>query len=323
MKTLIITLTLLAAFLSGCSSGNAQVVKNSDKKPDSEIAGEGIDPDSISKYAQQNEAYSLPEPVWHERKLWIFAHDGIEAFYKINRRVPKSYEEYLDSGVPLLVPNDYITGKPYVKVDRINMSDSTGFTFETDGNETCKLEFVVNNDQTDEREIRSISVSESSWRDYKTSPHINDLYYSSRAKRDYFLMSFILFSISYVEEFGKAPATLAEMFENEGPLIEKSWKWVPYTFEKSTVYFEFGIDSEKTRLYFKNGRIGNAKPLKIRIKQLYSNEVPGGRDDIEGVDWWEYTSEDEIPQDVCNMNKFLSSDSFYDGYVQIMAALNG
>jgi hypothetical protein len=323
MKILIITLTLLAAVISGCGSSDPQLVKNTDKGLDNEIISKVIERDASSIDEQRTLDDVLPDPVWHDRKLQVFANDGIEAFYRLYKRVPLSYEEYLNSGIPMLVPNDYITGKPYVKVNKIDLSDSTGFTFETDGIETCKFEFVIINDQTNEREIRTVSLGDSSWEDYKTGLFSKNNYDFDWVKREYCLISACILSIAYMEEFGKAPGSLAEMLENEGPLIEESWKWVPINKGSSTAYCEFGIDSEKARLYHKNGCVGNCKPLRIIIKQLYSDQVPGGREEIDGINWWEYTSDDEIPPDVCNMNKFLSSDSFYDGYVQIMAKRNG
>lgn len=316
MNKMIITLALLTAFISGCTNTNIQDLKSPNTESKREKTSKIIDHNLSSSDAEWTlDALIPPDPIWHHFKLHVFAQIGIESFYQFKRRVPASYEEYLDSGIPMLVPNDYITGKPYVKVDKIDMSDSTGFTFETDGNESCKLEFVIINVKTNVREIRTFNLGKSVWREYKTGGlAANKKHDFDSAKREFCVFSFMELTIAYIVEFGKPPDTLAEMFKNEGPLIEKGWKWIPDNTDDKTDYFEFGVDVVKARYYLKYGCIGNCEPLTIMISELNFDISPRS---------WEYTSDDVIPPDVCNMNKFLSSDALYDGYVQIIAARKG
>ena len=317
----IIILLVLEVFLFGCSSGNHPVVKSSDNRIDSDLISN--EEERVSSTAQELPTLSdsLPDPVFHERRLWVFADYGITAFYKLHKRVPNSYDEYLESGFPLQIPNDYLTGKPYRLVDELDLSDPSGFTFETDGNESCKFNFVIINDKTEVRETRTFKFNERHWEPYKTGLFSKNKYNFDWAKKEYCIGAFYDLSFAFMEEFGKAPESLADLMTNTGTLIEAGWQWSPVDTSDSKVYFEFGIDTGKARIYQQHGCKGECKPMNINVQQLYpEDDVPGGREEVEGINLWSYKSDENVPSAICNMKKFISSDSFYDGYIEISAA---
>jgi len=245
-------------------------------------------------------------PAYADRRLMEFANREIELFYRLHKHVPSSLSEYYNSGIPLLIPVDYITGKTYHPVDTIDLNDSTGFTFWSDGIDSCRFDFVVYNENKGKKEIRT----------WKCNPRllmVND-YYFDWVKMEECMQFFYCYGLIYMEKNKKAPENLAEMFKNEGTLIEAGWKWSPKE-NGELNFFEFGWDLEKNRFYHITGcSIGCKK--NIMIYQAFDNEEQNDKR-IENVNAWEFSMDQDIPTDIITLNKFISSDSFYDGYLEI------
>jgi hypothetical protein len=245
----------------------------------------------------------------------IFTDNGINAFYALNKRVPKSFDEYISSGFPIMIPNDYVTNKPYHLVESVNVSDTTGFTFWSDGVDECRFEFAINNDDTGQNEIYTKSYTSHNFAEYKNGIMDHD-YYFDMVKREHCMRVFPAYAYIYMAKHsGGLPDNIAEMLKDEGIPLEAGWKWTP-VFPKE--YFEFGIDTEKQRYY----TIQGSKDMQadrggaIVIQQMY-NEVRVNFERVKGVDEWSFRTVSPPPADVIEMNKYIASDSFYDGYLAL------
>lgn len=321
-RTIKLTLSIILIFAiqTGCSSGKPVVkgpVYSSTNNDSNNWQMIRKETSSIDETPSLDDL--LPYPYYVDRGLWVFAMLGIDSFYRLNKRVPVSFDEYVESGMPMIMPNDYITGKPYRLSDKTDLNDTTGFSFISDGVDICQFDFVVNNDKTGKNEKHSFKCDEEYWRDYKIMDGepgllLKNNYDFDWVKREYCLNFFLEYSAIYMEKYKTVPKNLNDMFKNEGIPIEKGWRWMPES-GKNMDYFEFGIDTEKARVYHIIGCKGKSE-MPIVIYQLY-DELIVNQEQVEGINIWEYKTNDVIPSEVIDKNMLISSDSFFDGYLEI------
>ena len=318
IRKLFILFVLLIASLSSCNTHKTVVQDSS--TPESENSSL-----MVQNVENKETVSTVPD---HLMILHIFVDSGFDAFYRVYRRVPNSFDEYIQSGIPMLIPNDYISGQVYHIVDKIDFNDTSGFTFSSDGVDNCQLDFIVKNLETEEKEILSFKFDENNWRDYKiveNKPGIlfKEKFDFDRAKRYYCISFFSRYSYIYAAKHnGEAPESLSQLFQGQGSLIEKGWQWVP---EPGQVrdYFEFGFDIDKDRLYHIQGSKYQkpGSPMSVIIHQLYGPDKEwqvkeNGEIEVKGVDWWEFKT-DEVPTDIIEMKPYITSKSFYSGYEEI------
>jgi len=307
---------LLLSMLAGCSS-DTKLEKAMAVQPDT--AGQPM----ITRGAGSSERPALP-PVedrlpypWFVHNIFrAFTNIGMHSYYALNKHVPLSFEDYINSGIPLLIPKDYVSGKTYHLVDSIDINDTSGFTFTSDGIDTCTFEFVIKNNKTNSNQIHPFRFDSSDFLDFKSGMFSTTSYYFDQVKREHCVFFFTIYGYIYLDKHdGKAPESLVEMLKDEGEPIEAGWKWSPEP--GSNEYFEYGIDASKLRSY--HIQIGPKTPsgeMAIAIQQMHKG-VRTGYKLVEGVDIWGFRSKDSVPPDVIELNKFISSDTFYEGYRQI------
>lgn len=282
-------------------------------------------------------------PYYAQQRLRFFGREGVVKFYALNRRVPVSFEEYIESGFPMIIPTDYVTGEPYHLTDELNLEDTTGFTFWSDGVDSCKFTFVINSMRTNENETMEVDLT-GYFDDYRIidgvpgifapnpdNPPVDPTRHFNKLKQDYclhFFGGYYNLVLNKYRALGKYPdeypSSLKDIFEGEGTLIKKGWEWTPDPSSKA--FFEFGIDPPKMRCYQIWGckRSPEGKPCRILIHQIYGQEkriknlAEIDMEYVEGRDWWEFTTADDIPHDVLVRNKMVSSDSFIDAYYSIL-----
>lgn len=255
-------------------------------------------------------------PPFEEHDLMALATffvTGIDMFYDVHRRVPVDFEEYLESGIPMLIPNDYATGEPYYLVDELDMDDTRGFTFWSDGEDSCIFELVIYNIWTEENEVFTSDFDEDDWRDYKTVDDVpgiraNTTIDFDNTKLNYSVIFFTDYSHFYAFKYGGAPSSLYQMLSGKGDPIEAGWQWEP----DEAYYFEFGINPDKQRYYTRQGC------CTLVVSYIYE-EPKDAEDYIQGVDEWFFFDPEEIPpsEDIIVMDPYITSDSFYDGYLQL------
>jgi len=235
---------------------------------------------------------------------------GIESYYSLYKHVPDSFENYIQSGIPLLIPNDYVSSKTYHLVDNIDINDTSGFTFTSDGIDTCSFEFVIRNKHINDNEIHAIKYGPINWMDFKDGGFLSGTQYFDKAKREFCLVFFTDYGYIFLDKYGRAPENIVEMLKNEGQPIEAGWKWNPQPGE----YFEYGIDTSKLRSYhIQRSRKSRPGKAAVVIYQMHS-DIWLNHEPQMGVDTWRFSSIDQVPSDVAEPRKFISSDSFYDGY---------
>lgn len=282
-------------------------------------------------------------PYYAQERLSLFTRDGVVKFYALNRRVPVSFEEYIESGFPMIIPTDFATGEPYHLTDELNPEDTTGFTFWSDGADSCKFTFVINSMRTNENESMEVDLT-GYFDNYKIIDGVPGIFapdpnkppgdsteYFNRLKQGYclhFFGGYYNLVLNKYRALGKYPdvypSTLKDIFEGEGTLIKKGWEWTPDSSSKA--FFEFGIDPPKMRCYQIWGckRSPEGKPCRILIHQIYGQEkriknlAEHHLEYVEGRDWWEFTADEDIPSDVLVKNKMVSSESFIDAYYSIL-----
>jgi len=320
MKRIATFIIILLVFSCGCGAKKIPVKESINISPPDSANGEITQRAVTDKKDHPSFEELLGFPSYVDYRLMMFAFNGIESFYRLHKHVPSSLSEYYNSGFPLLIPVDYITGKTYHPVDTIDLNDSTGFTFWSDGIDSCRFDFVVYNENKGKKEIRTWECKDKeTWVDYKVVDGkpgllmVND-YYFDWVKMEDCMEFFYYYGLIHMEKNKKAPENLAEMFKSEGTLIEAGWKWSPKE-NGELNFFEFGWDLEKNRFYHITGcSIGCKK--NIMIYQAFDNEEQNDKR-IENVNAWELSMDQDIPTDIITLNKFISSDSFYDGYLEI------
>lgn len=309
----------------GCNNPASEAKSNTGDSSTSNVVNENavqrpLDYSSEERIPPSIEA-SFPFK-WHDHLTFSnFTDHGINAFYALNKRVPKSFDEYISSGFPIMIPNDYVTGKPYHLVESVDLADTTGFTFWSDGVDQCRFEFAINNDDTGQNEIYTKSFTERNFSMYKTIdgvPQIlaNSETYFDKVKREHCMWVFPSYAYIYMAKHsGGLPNSIAEMLKEEGTPLEAGWKWTP---EFPGEYFEFGIDTEKQRYYTIQGSkdMQADRGMAIAIQQMY-NEVRVNFERTKGVDIWSFRTDSPPPADIIEMNKYIASDSFYDGYLAL------
>jgi len=243
---------------------------------------------------------SLPIPEHAKMALVYFCNVGIAAYFDMNKKVPKWWEEdYIKSGIPMMMPNDYVTGKPYHFVKKLDMNDTSGFTYDYKNPQQCEFEFVFKNSKTNENFSQVIFIGQKPRQGGK-------LYNFNESKRDYCINFLTTYAKIYASKHdGKAPQNLKQMLKGEGKLIEAGWKWSAKP--GANAYFEWGMDIKKCRVYFTAQRI---QKKETHVQQL---AFKGGAP-VEGKEHWTFKSDEKIPPDVCVKTKFISADGLHAFY---------
>ncbi|MCD6218147.1 hypothetical protein J7L05_09880 [bacterium] len=258
----------------------------------------------------------LPYPWYVHCIFRAFTDIGISSYYAFNKHVPTTFEDYISSGIPLLIPNDYVSGQTYHLVDTIDINDTSGFTFTSDGIDTCAFEFVINNNKTNSNQIHTKKFNSNYFLDYKDGIFTRTHYSFDKVKREYCLQFFNNYGYIYLDKHnGEAPDNLVEMLKDEGEPIEAGWKWAPEP--GSNEYFEYGIDTSKLRSY--HIQVSKRTPpgeAAIVVQQMHEG-VRINYERVKGVDDWSFGSRDSVEPDIVELNMFISSDNFYDGYVKL------
>lgn len=302
----------------GCSSTNKPVNITPDVKIDTPRNERGVEESSDSETYEANLRY----PYFVKLRFRYFVQEPMEAFYALNKRFPSTFDEYKNSGFLMIIPTDYVSGKPYHLVDNINLEDTSGFTFSSDGQDSCKFEFVIHNRQTDAIEKIDCDLS-GMYNDYKTGFTSKMIQSFDSLKYNYcigFFGAYYQLALNKYRHQGiypeQYPHNLKDIFTGEGILIKKGWEWVPETDSKYN--FEFGIDPEKFRFYIATGcGRSEGKPCHIFIGEYDGTPVVAKHMDNSGREQWEYDSFDDIPADFFVRKTMVTSKSFIDAYYDI------
>lgn len=316
IKGIVVFLAVGFLFQLGCSKDSSQE-KTIVVQPD--LSEQQICTERISSQDDQSRKSveeMMPYPFYVHGIIYAFTDIGIRSYYALNKHVPPSFADYISSGIPLLIPNDYVSGKTYHLVDSIDMDDTSGFTFTSDGIDTCAFKFVIKNNKTNSNQIHTKKFNSNHFLDYKDGIFTTTQYYFDKVKREHCLSFFTYYGYIYINKHdGEAPDNLLEMLKNEGEPIEAGWKWEPEP--GSNEYFEYGIDTSQLRSY--TIQIGKKTPpgeAAIVVQQMHEG-VRVNHEREKGIDDWSFGSRDSVDPDVVDLNMFISSDDFYDGYLQL------
>jgi len=253
---------------------------------------------------QMEEHY--PYPLFINRAQDYICRKGVSWFTELYKRVPANWNEYVNSGIPMIIPKDYFSGKTYHLVDQLDINDTSGFTFTTDGDRKCEFQFVMQNTKTKKNFVYKIPFRYNTKRTGASSPVSDEIF--NQMKIESLYQFYLDYAIIYSNQHnGKAPASLKEMLGGEGQLIEKSWNW-----KSSGGYFEFGADVAKNRVYL----VRKYKPegkKSVYIEQLYPEEQIN-QEPVKGKTYWEYSNEDKVPAKVLTKTKFIDTNGLYAFY---------
>ena len=245
----------------------------------------------ITRLEKEDEKYNCPE--YASLAINYFTKIGISAYFDLNKKVPKWWDDYLKSGIPMMIPNDYVTGKLYHKVKDIDLKDTSGFAYNYKNAQECSFEFVFKDPKTGENFSREIKITQ--------KPRPGRFYEFNISKRDYTINFLSTYAKIYaLKHDGKAPKNLREMLKGEGKLIEAGWKWT--TSPNSNAYFEWGMDTSKCRQYFITEKLSRSE---THVGDVGSSMIDSGGNH------WTFKQGEKIPADVCVKTKFISSDGLY------------
>ena len=243
---------------------------------------------------------SLPIPEYAKLTLNYFCNVGIAAYFDLNKKVPKWFEEdYLKSGIPMIMPVDYVSGKPYHFVKKLDQNDTSGFTYDYKNPQQCQFEFILKNSKTGQLFNHVIFIGQ--------KPRPDKLYVFNECKRDYCINFFMTYAKIYVlKNDGKAPKNLKQMLSGEGKLIEAGWKWSAKP--GGNTFFEWGMDTSKCRIYYVAQRVQKKEThvLQIAISPSGALKPDSGS--------WTFKADEKVPTDVCTKTKFISADGLYAFY---------
>jgi len=275
-------------------SGNlADIARSQDNANGENTTPKAAVPNPNRGITGKKEVEKIPCPEYVELALNYFTRIGISTYFDLNKKVPKWWDDYLKSGIPMMIPNDYVTGKPYHKVDKVDLNDTTGFVYHYKNGQECEFEFVLKNPKTGQNISHLIRISQ--------KPRRGALYQLNISKRDYcinFLSTYA--KIHVLKHEGKAPKNLREMLKGEGKLIEAGWKWS--TKNIGNAYFEWGMDINKNRIYFITEKISRSV---TQVQEVGASP---------GDNRWTFKQGEKIPADVCVKTKFISSNGLYAFY---------
>lgn len=339
VKITSLILILVSMIFQGCSSSDNKEVKV--VSPDNKVITENRGPavvqppedidiyqlteEEVLKYFKDQSLIEYTDPVnlaqpeyfWY---MHIFTYAGIEAFYQLNKHVPASFQEYIDSGIPMIIPVDDQSGKVYHLVEKLNMADTSGFTFTSDGIDTCRFTFIVDGEE------KKYEATSNTWADYKDDGNVRGVlagnYSFDGSKREFTAKFFQKYATVYAQShYGQAPEALYDLFEGRGQLIEAGWKWTPAQDGKIT-FLEIGFDTEKEREYHIMGATypdgSPTKPMTVCVNQLYGpdklwDKKVDGIYNIPGINSWVFTT-DNMRSDVFERKPYFTADKCYEIY---------
>jgi len=249
------------------------------------------------KEAPSTKLNELPIPEHVKLAINYFCNVGISTYFDLNKKVPKWFDEdYIKSGIPMMMPNDYVTGKPYHLVKKIDLNDTSGFTYDYKNPQQCQFEFVFKSSKNGENFSYVVFIGE--------KPRPSKLYNFNECKRDYCINFFTTYAKIYVlKHDGKAPKNLKQMLKGEGKLIEAGWKWSAKP--GGNTFFEWGMDISKCRIYFIAQRVQKKETHVLQIAVSASGVLKPDSGS------WAFKADEKIPTDVCTKTKFISADGLY------------